>query len=163
MRKAVGPDAVIMVDANQSLGLTDAIQRGRIFEELGCYWFEEPLPADDREGHAVLTATLDIPIATGENLYGMRPFKDFLVADAVDIVQGDLRRAGGVTEILNIGVLADAFRKPYASHGGGAVNLNLLATMPNAIYLETGLVGKNSPSKIENGYALLPQGPGFEW
>lgn len=163
VRDAVGDEIAIMVDANQSLGVSEAIRRGRVFEELECYWFEEPILADDRDGYAALTASLDIPVATGENLYGTRPFKDFLVEDAVDIVQGDLRRAGGVTQILNIGVLADAFRRPYASHGGGAVNLNLLATMPNAIYLETGLIGKSSRFRLEDGCALLPQGPGFEW
>ena len=59
--------------------------------------------------------------------------------------------------------LADAHRLPYASHGGGPVNLNLLATMPNAIYLETGLLSPASPLTLEDGCALLPQGPGFSW
>jgi L-alanine-DL-glutamate epimerase-like enolase superfamily enzyme len=163
IRRAVGRETVLMVDANQSLTTAEAIRRGRAFQDLGCYWFEEPLAADDVDGYAELAAALDIPIATGENLYGRRAFAPFIRRGAVDVVQGDLRRGGGPTEILAIGSLADANRLPYASHGGGPVNLHLLATMPNAIYLETGLIGPGSALTLEDGCALLPQGAGFSW
>jgi L-alanine-DL-glutamate epimerase-like enolase superfamily enzyme len=163
VRAAIGRGAALMVDANQSLSTAEAIRRARLFEELGCAWFEEPLPADDVEGYAELAAAAAIPIATGENLYGRRAFAPFVARRAVDIVQGDLRRAGGPTEVLAIAALADAFRLPYASHGGGAVNLNLLATMPNAAWLETGLIGPGSKLVLEDGCALVPQGPGFAW
>ena len=59
--------------------------------------------------------------------------------------------------------MADAFRRPYASHGGGAVQLNVMACLPNALYLETGLVGPGSPLKLADGYVDIPQGPGFDW
>jgi L-alanine-DL-glutamate epimerase-like enolase superfamily enzyme len=163
VRAAVGRETALMVDANQSLSLPEAIRRGRVFQELGCLWFEEPLAADDIAGYAALALALDIPIATGENLYGARPFADLIARQGVDVVQGDLRRAGGVTPVLQIAAVADAFRLPYASHGGGAVNLNLLATMPNAAWLETGLINEGSPLRLENGEALVPTGPGFDW
>jgi L-alanine-DL-glutamate epimerase-like enolase superfamily enzyme len=163
VRRAVGRETILMVDANQSLAAAEAIRRGRVFEELGCFWFEEPLPAADLDGYAEVAAALAIPIATGENLYGRHAFAPFIRRSAVDVVQGDLRRAGGPSEILAIGALADACRLPYASHGGGPVNLNLLATMPNATYLETGLLSPGSPLVLESGCALLPQGPGFSW
>lgn len=163
VREVVGRDTAIMVDANQSLSVSEAIRRGRQFEEMGCLWFEEPLPADDRGGYSALAAALDIPIATGENLYGVRPFTEFMADRALDVAQGDLRRAGGVTPVLQIAAVADAFRLPYASHGGGAVNLNLLATMPNATWLETGLLSEGSPLRLEDGKALVPNGPGFSW
>jgi L-alanine-DL-glutamate epimerase-like enolase superfamily enzyme len=163
VRRAVGRATVLMVDANQSLSTAEAIRRGRAFQELGCYWFEEPLPAADVDGYTALAGALDIPIATGENLYGRHAFADFVRRGGVDVVQADLRRAGGPTAVLSIGGLADAFRLPYASHGGGAVNLSLLAAMPNAAYLETGLLAPGGPLVLENGCALLPQGPGFSW
>jgi L-alanine-DL-glutamate epimerase-like enolase superfamily enzyme len=163
VRRAVGRGTVLMVDANQVLTTAEAIRRGRVFQELGCYWFEEPLPADDVEGYAELATALDIPVATGENLCGRRAFGPFVRRGAVDVVQGDLRRGGGPTEILAIAALADAYRLPYASHGGGPVNLNLLATMPNALYLETGLISPGSPIVLQDGCALVPQGPGFSW
>jgi L-alanine-DL-glutamate epimerase-like enolase superfamily enzyme len=163
VRQAVGRDTVLMVDANQALSTAEAIRRGRAFQELGCYWFEEPLPADDLDGYAELAAALDIPVAAGENLYGRKAFASFVSRRALDVVQGDLRRGGGPTEVLGIAALADAHRLPYASHGGGPVNLNLLATMPNAVYLETGLIGPGSPLVLEDGCALVPQGAGFSW
>lgn len=163
IRGAVGKETALMVDANQSLTTAEAIRRGRVFEQLGCYWFEEPLPAADVGGYAELAAALAIPVATGENLYGRHAFAPFVRRGAVDVVQGDLRRAGGPTEVLAIAALADAHRLSYASHGGGPVNLNLLATMPNALYLETGLLTPGSPLTLEAGSALLPQGPGFSW
>ena len=163
VRKAVGDDIGIMVDANQSLTAAEATRRGRAFEGLGCVWWEEPIPADDVEGYAELAGALDIPVATGENLYTCADFARFFKRDAVDIVQPDLRRAGGPTALLQIGTMADAFRRPYASHGGGPVQLNVMACLPNAMYLETGLIGKDSPLKLEDGYVQVPEGPGFSW
>lgn len=163
VREAIGADVALMVDANQSLTTADAIQRGRAFEDLGCLWWEEPIPADDIDGYAELAGALDIPVATGENLYTPADFARFLKRDAMDIVQADLRRAGGPTALLEIGALAGAFRRPYASHGGGPVQLNVMACLPNAMYLETGLQKPDSKLKLVDGCALLPQGAGFDW
>ncbi len=163
VRRVVGDDIAIMVDANQSLSTAEAICRGRAFEDLGCYWWEEPIPAHDVDGYAQLAHALDIPIATGENLYTPSDFQRFLRAEAVDIVQADVRRAGGPTALLQIGALAEAFHKPYASHGGDPVQLNVMACLPNAMYLETGLLSPQSPFELKDGYAPIPTGPGFSW
>lgn len=163
VRQAIGPHARIMVDANQSLTTKEAIRRGRAFQELDVYWWEEPIPADDIDGYAALVRALDIPIATGENLYARTDFARFFQRDAVDIVQPDLRRAGGPTGLLEAGALALAYRRPYASHGGGPVQLNVMASLPNALYLETGLIGPDSRLRLEDGCALVPAGPGFSW
>lgn len=163
VREAIGYDVDLMVDANQSLTTAEAVCRGRAFEDLGCYWWEEPIPADDIDGYAELADSLDIPVATGENLYTRYDFARFLKRDAVDIIQPDLRRAGGPTALLQIGMLADAFRRPYASHGGGAVQLNVMACLPNMMYLETGLISPGSSLKLVDGCAMIPEGPGFSW
>jgi L-alanine-DL-glutamate epimerase-like enolase superfamily enzyme len=163
VRQAIGDEVRLMVDANQSLTTAEAIRRGRAFEELGCYWWEEPIPADDIDGHAALADALDIPIGTGENLYTCADFARFMRRGAVDVVQPDLRRAGGPTALLQIGALADAFRLPYAFHGGGPVQLNIMACLPNALYLESGLLSPDSPMKLVDGCALVPTGPGFSW
>ncbi|HLK61454.1 MAG TPA: mandelate racemase/muconate lactonizing enzyme family protein, partial [Chthonomonadaceae bacterium] len=163
VRQAIGDDVRLMVDANQSLTVKEALLRGKAFEDLGCYWWEEPIPAADVEGYARLAHSLSIPIATGENLYTRPDFARFLRQDAVDIVQPDLRRAGGPTALLQIGTMAHAFGRPYASHGGGPVQLNIMACLPNALYLETGLLTPGSPLTLIDGCALLPQGPGFQW
>lgn len=163
VREAIGPDARLMVDANQSLTTAEAIRRGRAFEDQGCFWWEEPIPADDVDGYAQLADALDIPVATGENLYTKQDFARFLKHDAVDIVQPDIRRAGGPTALVDIGRMADAFRTPYASHGGGPVQLNIMACLPNAMYLETGLINPGSKLKLVDGCAMVPEGPGFGW
>lgn len=163
VRAVIGDDVDLMVDANQSLSTAEAIRRGRAFQDLGCLWWEEPIPADDVEGYAALVQALDIPIATGENLYTKADFARFLRRDAVDIIQPDLRRAGGPTAMLQIGTMAHAFRRAYASHGGDPVQMNVMACLPNAIYMETGLLGPDAPFKLEDGCVPIPQSPGFAW
>ncbi len=159
-RAAIGDEPLLMVDANQVFGRAEALRRGRVYEELGCYWFEEPLRADDTAGLAALADALTIPIASGENNYGKRQFLPLFEGRAVDIVQPDLRRAGGVTECLEIGLLADAFNIPYASHGGG-VHLHILAALPNALFLESGLATDGTAPGLIDGAYRLPEEPGF--
>lgn len=81
----------------------------------------------------------------------------------MDIIQPELRRAGGPTALLQIGGVADAFRIPYASHGGGPEQLNVMACLPNAFYLETGLIPEGSPLQLVDGFVSVPTGPGFSW
>ena len=163
VREVIGRESALMVDANQVFDAAEALIRGRVYQELGCYWFEEPFPTSNKEGLVVLAESLEMRIASGENEYGKWAFRELLEMRAVDVVQGDLRRSGGVTEIMEIAAIADAFHIPYASHGGGVVNLNLLAAMPNACYLETGFLSPGSPMRLENGCALVPEGHGFSW
>ena len=163
VRETIGENIRLMVDANQSLSVKEALRRGRAFQDLGCYWWEEPIPAHDIDGYAALAGGLDIPLATGENLYTPADFARFLRRDAVDIVQPDLRRAGGPTALLRIGETAAAMGRPYASHGGGPVQISVMACLSNALYLETGLLSPGSPLKLEAGCVSLPQGPGFAW
>jgi L-alanine-DL-glutamate epimerase-like enolase superfamily enzyme len=160
VRAAIGPDALLMVDANQVFSVNEALRRGRVYEELGCYWFEEPLRADDGAGLAHLARELTIPIASGENNYGKRQFRQLFEQRAVDIVQPDLRRAGGLTECLEIGLLAEAFSVPYASHGGGA-HLHVLAALPNTLFMESGLLREGAPERLVDGCYLLPEEPGL--
>ncbi len=69
---------------------------------------------------------------------------------AVDIVQPDLRRAGGLTECLEIGLLADPFNVPYASHGGGP-HLHVLAALPNTLFMESGLLREGAQGRLVDG------------
>ena len=160
VRSVIGDQKLLMVDANQVFTVNEALRRGRVYEEMGCYWFEEPLRADDVDGLALLAHDLTIPIASGENNYGKRQFRELFTRRAVDIVQPDLRRAGGVTECLEIGLMADAFNIPYASHGGG-IHLHVLAALPNTLFMESGLLPDGSSIKLVDGCYPLPEEPGF--
>lgn len=108
VRAAVGKDVKVMVDANQVHTVAEALARGRVYEELGCYWYEEPISAHDYDGYGELTAGLTIPIGTGENLYGKEEFELLLSHRGADLVQPDLRRAGGPTELMAIAQMAAA-------------------------------------------------------
>jgi L-alanine-DL-glutamate epimerase-like enolase superfamily enzyme len=158
VRQVIGTSMHLMVDANQVFSVPEALIRGRVYQELGCFWFEEPLRADDHAGLAELADKLDMRIASGENDFGVRQFRDLFERRAVDVVQPDLRRAGGATECLDIAAVANAFGVAYASHGGGA-HLHLLAAMPNAIFMESGYLPEGG--RLQDGCIPLPEEPGF--
>lgn len=146
----------VMVDANQVFNRNEALRRGRVYQQMGCFWYEEPLPPQDMEGFALLAQELDIRIATGENLATKYAFADLIGRRAADVVQPDNRRAGGVTEWMEIAALADAHGLELASHGGGNTNLNMLLAMPNAIYMET-----SGAHKMVGGEYPAPEEPGM--
>jgi len=160
-----GKDRRIMVDANQAFNLNEAIRRGRVYQSMGCFWYEEPLAPEFRREYGELARALDIRIATGENEYTKYAYVDLIAAGGVDVVQPDNRRAGGVTEWMEIAAIADGFHLELASHGGGPTNMHMLLAMPNAIYMETGSL-KGESSHVEklrmvNGEILAPETPGM--
>lgn len=160
VRRVIGDDAELMVDANQALDFREALRRGRAFGDLGCRWFEEPLRADDTRGHIELAHRLDLPIATGENRYGQAAFADLIAGGGVDVVQPDLRRAGGLTDCYEIGLMAAGFGISYASHGGGP-HIHVLAALPNTIFMESGLLPEDSRVQLTDGCYPLPVEPGL--
>jgi L-alanine-DL-glutamate epimerase-like enolase superfamily enzyme len=155
-RKTAGKDIRIMIDANQAFNRVEALRRGRVYQGLGCFWYEEPLVPHDHEGYAELARALDMRIATGENEYNKHAFTDLLQRHGADVVQPDNRRAGGPTEWMEIGAIADGFGVELASHGGGPVNLNIRCALPNAIYMESG-----GSQKMVNGEVLASDAPGI--
>jgi L-alanine-DL-glutamate epimerase-like enolase superfamily enzyme len=155
-RDTMGKDYRLMVDANQVFDRKEAIRRGKIYQEMGCFWLEEPLPPQDMDGFAMVTQALDIRIATGENLNTKYQFAELIAKHGADVVQPDNRRAGGVSEWMEIAAIADGYGVELASHGGGTSNLNMLLAMPNAIYMETG-----GPIKMIDGEAPAPEEPGM--
>jgi L-alanine-DL-glutamate epimerase-like enolase superfamily enzyme len=160
-----GKDRKIMVDANQKFDVSEAIIRGKVYQDLGCYWYEEPIVPYDHAGYAKVAEDLDIRIACGENEYTKYAIADLISRGGVDVVQPDGRRAGGVSEWMEIGAIADAAKLPLASHGGGPEDLQMLLAMPNAIYMESGSF-KGHSSTIEtlrmvDSAVLAPEGPGM--
>ena len=152
----IGKNRRLMVDANQVFDRSEALLRGRVYQQMGCFWLEEPLPPEDMEGFSMLAQALDMRIATGENLNTKYAFADLIARRGADIVQPDDRRAGGVCEWMEIAAIADGYHVEVASHGGGKTNLNMLLSMPNAIYMESG-----GPQKLINGEVLAPEDPGM--
>src|SRR5512139_1184023 len=116
VRKALGDQVWIAVDANQKWDYATAVRVGRELEQLGIAWFEEPLLCEDIPGHARLAAELDIPIAMGETLGSRYEFDAYLRAEAEDILQPDVIRVGGIAEMVKVASLGDVAHRPVEPH-----------------------------------------------
>ena len=166
IQSELGTSFRIMVDANCAFDEMEALRRGNAYQDLGVYWFEEPLQPFYKEGHRRLREKLRIPIAIGENFYTKYQFYDAIREGCVDIVQPDNRRAGGVTEWMEIGAIAEVSGLKVASHLGGSGNVNVMCALDNVIYLECEGIKRDNemlryPLKMVDGQILLPDVPGM--
>jgi len=164
VREAVGPELEIMVDANQSMTAAEARRRAAAFEPLDLAWFEEPLPADDVSGHAVLARSTSIPIAVGESLYSVGQFRDYVHREAASIVQVDVARVGGITPWLKVAHLAEAFNVHVCPHFLMELHVSLVAAIPDGRYVEhipqLRAITRDQ-LRIEDGHAIAPDAPGL--
>lgn len=136
VRKAIGPDVSLMVDANHCFMVPDAIRLGRRLEELDIAWFEEPISPEDIDGYVEVTRALDIAVAGGENDFTRWGFRDKIVRKAMDIVQPDVCAAGGLSECKKIAALAATHGVECVPHAWGsavglAATLHFLAAIPD--------------------------------
>lgn len=136
VRKALGDEFSLMVDANQQWDRETAIRMGRKLEQFNLIWIEEPLDAYDVEGHAALAAALDTPVATGEMLTSYREHEELILASASDFVQPDAPRVGGITPFLQIMQLAAKHGKKLAPHFAMEIHIHLAAAYPLEPWLE---------------------------
>ncbi|MFI6370747.1 L-fuconate dehydratase [Streptomyces sp. NPDC050546] len=119
-RSVIGPDVRMAVDANQRWDVDEAIRWTKALAEFDPYWIEEPTSPDDILGHAaVRRAVAPVKVATGEHVHNRIVFKQLLQAGALDVVQIDAARVGGVPENLAILLLAAKFGVPVCPHAGG--------------------------------------------
>jgi len=168
LRGAVGDDAKLAVDYNQSLSVTEALERVRVLDDEGLYWIEEPTRADDFSGHARIAQEARTPICIGENWWGPHDLQKSLEAGACDYGMPDAMKIGGVTGWLRAAALAESAGLPLTSHIFPEVSAHLLAVSPTAHrleYLDTASPILREPLKIEDGHAIVPSGPGIglEW
>ena len=171
MRKHLGDDFPLMVDANMKWTADEAIRRARALREYDLVWLEEPIIPDDVEGHVRVLRDGGIPIATGENFRTLWEFKQMIAAGGVSFPEPDVTNCGGVTPFMKIAHLAEAFNLPVTSHGAHDVTVHLLAACPNRAYLEAHGFGLDKyiaePMRIVEGNAMAPDRPGhgieFDW
>lgn len=171
VREALPAEVGIMVDANQAWDRVTARSAALALADLGVGWLEEPLHPDDVAGHAELRAACPMPVALGENVYGVAEFAAFIRADAVDIVQADVTRVAGITEWLRIAHLAQGHGLRVVPHAGdmmqvhqhlvAAVGVAAGVTAPVMIeYLPWGLEAFQEPVRVSAGMLTLPDTPG---
>lgn len=164
VRAAVGEDFEIFTDANQAFAVDEAIRRARHYEALDIGWLEEPLPADDIEGHARLSRSTSLPIAVGESLYSHLHFRDYLQRGACSVVQVDVGRIGGITPWLKVAHLAECFNIAVCPHFLMELHVALCAAVPNARWVEyipqlDRLTTQGM--RMEQGYAIPSAEPGL--
>jgi L-alanine-DL-glutamate epimerase-like enolase superfamily enzyme len=135
-REAIGVHDKLVLDANQAWELGEAIRRCKAFEPYDIGWMEEPLASGDIDGHATLRRKTFLPIAIGESLYTREEFRQYLLADAVDIVQADIARVGGFSPLLRIADMAAAWSKPFAPHFFAELSIHALCAVENGLVLE---------------------------
>ncbi len=120
VRAAIGPDASLMMDANQRWDVDEALDSMVALARFQPYWIEEPTSPDDILGHArIARAVAPIRVATGEHVHNRVMFKQYLQAEALSVVQIDACRLGGVNEVLAVLLLAAKFGVPVCPHAGG--------------------------------------------
>lgn len=136
VRKAVGDDVAIYVDANNGYYPKQAIYMAKEFEQYQAGWFEEPVLADDVQGLSEVRRATNIPVASGEHEYSKFGFKDLISRGGADIVQPDAGRVGGITEWMKVAHVAHANNLPVAPHAMGLVHLHLACATPNLKVVE---------------------------
>ncbi|GIM98024.1 enolase C-terminal domain-like protein [Paractinoplanes toevensis] len=176
IRDEIGPDALLMMDANQIWGVGEAIDNMGRLAEFDPYWIEEPTHPDDILGHArIQQAVAPIRVATGEVAANRVIFKQLLQADAIRVMQIDSCRVAGVPEVLAELLLAAKFGVPVCPHSGGVGLCELVQHLAIFDYLRVGtsLDGRmveyvdhlhehfTDPVRTRNGRYLVPEAPGY--
>jgi L-fuconate dehydratase len=176
IRSEIGPDALLMMDANQVWDVDEAIAAMARLAEVDPYWIEEPTHADDVLGHArIQRAVAPIRVATGEVAANRVIFKQLLQAEAIGVMQIDACRVGGVNEVLAELLLAAKFGVPVCPHAGGVGLCELVQHLAVLDYLRIGtsLDGRMveyvdhlhehfvDPVRTRDGRYLLPTEPGY--
>jgi len=168
MRETIGPNIDLAVDVNNGWSLTTAIRMAQKIERYDIYWLEEPILADEMDNLAKLADETSIPIAVGENHYTKWEFKELMEREAVEIVQADIGKCGGVTEFIKIAAMADAYGLPVCPHGSAYISVPVVAAVPNGLFSEY-IQGIHDPMgqvfidpiKARNGEVIPSNKPGF--
>lgn len=164
VREAAGPDIALMCDINQRWRPEQAIDIGRRIEDVGLAWLEDVTTCDDYAGLARVTAALATPIAGGEYLWGIAPFRHMLEAHSVDIPMIDLVRVGGITQWMKVAGMAEAFNLPVVSHLIPEVHVHLIGAVPNGLTVEympwLMRLFEAVPQPV-NGELAMPTAPGL--
>jgi L-alanine-DL-glutamate epimerase-like enolase superfamily enzyme len=164
MRESVGADVDLMCDINQLWRPEQAMDIGRRIEPYHLFWLEDPTTCDDYAGLARIADALATPIAAGEYVYGIAPFRQLLEHRSVDIAMIDLLRVGGITQWVKVAGMAEAFNVPVVSHLIPEVHVHLIAAVPNGLTVEympwTLALWEETPA-LEAGMLVVPPRPGL--
>jgi L-rhamnonate dehydratase len=170
-RETMGPDAALRLDCYMAWDVTYAIRMCQRLAQYTIDWIEEPVLPDDVAGYRRLRAALaplGIRVTGGEHAYTRFEFRDLLAQEAIDVLQPDIYRAGGISELRHIASLGAAQHLPTILHGIGAPTYHFVMATPSSpvaeyvdVFAQGGqllLAGEPVP---EHGLVRLPDTPGF--
>jgi len=164
VREAVGPDIDLMCDINQRWSVNQAIDIGRRIEDVHLYWLEDVTVHDDYSGLARVADALVTPLAGGECLYGIAPFRHMIEAHSVDIIMIDLLRVGGIGNWMKVAGMAEACNLPVVSHLFPEIHVHLISAIPNGLTVEympwSFRLFEEVPVPV-NGELVVPSKPGL--
>ncbi len=172
-RRGVGSDGDVLVDGSHRYTVEIAERMGKVLADLGVFWFEEPFPPEDLDAYVALRPKLRVPLAAGENEFGVQGFREILRASAIDIAQPDACRTGGITESMRIARLAAEHGVRIAPHTWSdavalTANAHVVAAIENGVTVEVDQTGNpsieellNEPLRIEDGMLYLADAPGL--
>jgi mandelate racemase len=167
VRDLIGPDVALMLDFNQSLDPSEASRRIERLADYDLHWIEEPVPAENLQGHANVRANSPISIQSGENWWFPRGFAEAIAAGASDFIMPDLMKVGGVTGWLRVAGQAEAASVPMSSHLFAEASSHMLAVTPTAHwieYLDLARAIVAEPVEIVDGtITARGQGLGLAW
>ena len=172
-RRGAGEGNDVIVDGSHRYSLARAEWLGRELAARKVFWFEEPFPPEDLDAYVALRPRIDVPLAAGENDFGVQGFRELIRAGALDIVQPDASRAGGITECVRIGRLARDASLGIGTHTWSdavavVANAHFVASEPSGLTVEVDQTGNPfieellaKPLRIADGRLALGDGPGL--
>lgn len=171
VREVLGPDRILMVDANYSMTAPQAIAASKAFEQFDVFWFEEPTLPDEPMAYAHIASATRVPLAAGENLRTLQEFRDAFEHAKLGFIQPDASNCGGISGWLAVSELAAAYGIPVCSHGMQELHVSLVSSQAHGGWLEVHSFPIDQytlrPLVIEDARAVAPDEPGigvqFDW
>lgn len=170
-RSVMGSSTMIFADANQAWPVAQAIEMAQALHDEGVEWLEEPVAGDRIEDLETLAAACDLPLATGENLYGLNAFERYAASPSVSFLQPDVTKCGGISEYLAVAQLArvhGTIVNPHLYNGsiGVASTLQVAAVVASTQLLEWDVRSNALRRDVDHllqddGTVVLPDGPGI--
>lgn len=170
---AAGNDVDLLIEGHGRFDIPTAVKIARQLEEFDIFWFEEPIPPDDKEGLAEVKRRSRVPIAAGERLYNRYEYRQFFDLSCSDYIQPDISHAGGLMELRFLGAEAEARHIGFCPHNpsgpvANAATLQLAACVPNFVKLEMMMTDVpyradicDEQLTVKNGCVIIPERPGL--